>query len=306
MNSVAVVGNHIATISIVFSTLLFLSSGLNLSEGMTRNKRVGKGPMTLYLHSHKGIGGFNLAIDHRGVVKGVRQKTPHAVMILRVENTVRDGVMQKYVTIQGRATKRYVCMDRRGLLYSNLNCTDECMFNEGEHSPFASFYSSKYPTPEMRKHRDRRWYIALDRRSGRPVPGFKAKKYQKRIHFVRNPINGSFNNGGSFIIDFTDNNTTQIARTTEVTSTTTAVPKTTDIVTYTDDSRGSFTSINSNVSKNNTMSQVVYTGDRSGKSKHRGRKGKGHRGGRKRQKKHKRRRNRHRDLYKIIMDSVLT
>ncbi|VDK29225.1 unnamed protein product [Gongylonema pulchrum] len=71
------------------------------------------------------------------------------------------------VSIRGRDSQRYLCMDREGRLYAALqeNYSAECVFMEEMLENYYNLYSScAYGTPK------KPWYIAL-RKTGRPRKG---------------------------------------------------------------------------------------------------------------------------------------
>ncbi|KAM3724256.1 Uncharacterized protein ACO02O_07406 [Dirofilaria immitis] len=84
------------------------------------------------------------------------------------------------VSIRGRESQRYLCMDREGRLYAALqqNYSMECVFMEEMLENYYNLYSScKYGTPK------KPWYISL-RKTGRPRKGKYSRKRRKSSHFL--------------------------------------------------------------------------------------------------------------------------
>uniref|UniRef100_A0A915C269 FGF n=1 Tax=Parascaris univalens TaxID=6257 RepID=A0A915C269_PARUN len=84
------------------------------------------------------------------------------------------------VSIRGRESQRYLCMDREGRLYGALkqNYSSECVFMEEMLENYYNLYSScSYGT--LKKP----WYIAL-RKTGRPRKGKNSRKRRKSSHFL--------------------------------------------------------------------------------------------------------------------------
>uniref|UniRef100_A0A915PJ97 Fibroblast growth factor n=1 Tax=Setaria digitata TaxID=48799 RepID=A0A915PJ97_9BILA len=92
------------------------------------------------------------------------------------------------VSIRGRESQRYLCMDREGRLYAALqqNYSMECVFMEEMLENYYNLYSScTYGTPK------KPWYISL-RKTGRPRKGKFSRKRRKSSHFL--------------VVHFADNN----------------------------------------------------------------------------------------------------
>ncbi|VDM93303.1 unnamed protein product, partial [Litomosoides sigmodontis] len=84
------------------------------------------------------------------------------------------------VSIRGRESQRYLCMDREGRLYAPLqqNYSMECVFMEEMLENYYNLYSScTYGTPK------KPWYISL-RKTGRPRKGKYSRKRRKSSHFL--------------------------------------------------------------------------------------------------------------------------
>nr|CRZ26107.1 BMA-LET-756 [Brugia malayi] len=84
------------------------------------------------------------------------------------------------VSIRGRESQRYLCMDREGRLYAALqkNYSMECVFMEEMLENYYNLYSScAYGTPK------KPWYISL-RKTGRPRKGKYSRKRRKSSHFL--------------------------------------------------------------------------------------------------------------------------
>ncbi|MFH4978034.1 hypothetical protein AB6A40_004743 [Gnathostoma spinigerum] len=84
------------------------------------------------------------------------------------------------VSIRGRESQRYLCMDREGRLYGAVkqNYSSECVFMEEMLENYYNLYSScSYGT------RKKPWYIAL-RKTGRPRKGKNSRKRRKSSHFL--------------------------------------------------------------------------------------------------------------------------
>lgn len=97
------------------------------------------------------------------------------------------------VSIRGRESQRYLCMDREGRLYAALqqNYSMECVFMEEMLENYYNLYSScTYGTPK------KPWYIAL-RKTGRPRKGKNSRKRRKSSHFLVVHFDGDQNNNPS-------------------------------------------------------------------------------------------------------------
>ncbi|EJD74602.1 hypothetical protein LOAG_18099, partial [Loa loa] len=84
------------------------------------------------------------------------------------------------VSIRGRESQRYLCMNSEGRLYAALqqNYSMECVFMEEMLENYYNLYSScTYGTPK------KPWYISL-RKTGRPRRGKYSRKRRKSSHFL--------------------------------------------------------------------------------------------------------------------------
>uniref|UniRef100_A0A914WVD3 Fibroblast growth factor n=1 Tax=Plectus sambesii TaxID=2011161 RepID=A0A914WVD3_9BILA len=84
------------------------------------------------------------------------------------------------VSIRGKESQRYLCMDSKGRLYGAApqNYSTECVFMEEMLENYYNLYSSC-----AYGQRKRRWYVAL-KKSGRPRRGKKSRKRRKSSHFL--------------------------------------------------------------------------------------------------------------------------
>uniref|UniRef100_A0A5S6QJ14 Fibroblast growth factor n=1 Tax=Trichuris muris TaxID=70415 RepID=A0A5S6QJ14_TRIMR len=116
--------------------------------------------------------GYHLLINNDGKVNGTHQD--HNRFGVLEFLSVAFGL----VSIKGKESNRYLCMNNRGRLYGSITHTTECIFMEKMLENYYNTYTScRY------SRRRRKWFVALNKR-GRPRRGNRSRNKQKYAQFL--------------------------------------------------------------------------------------------------------------------------
>jgi len=94
------------------------------------------------------------------------------------------------MTIRGKESQRYICMNATGHLYSSLETREECRFREDIINAYSTFCSVSHPNSSHPRVRHtwtgRDWCIGVTR-NGQILPGYRSKKNKPNSSFSKRP-----------------------------------------------------------------------------------------------------------------------